>query len=252
METGTRRDAASVGTGTVTFRVRRFDPDEDAGNDPRWSEYEIDVPAGATVLEALLTAQQELDGTLAFRYSCRGAVCGSCAMLIDGEVRLACRTQVSELGDRITIEPLPSLPVLCDLVVDMDVFFSKEESVMPWLKPEGPAPERERLVAPEDWGEAEPYTNCILCASCQGVCPVAERAPGYLGPAALAKHYRFFADPRDGATQERMELVDTEDGVHGCDMVFSCVKVCPKGVPPTKGIGKTRAAIYHAKKAEEA
>jgi len=91
----------------------------------------------------------------------------------------------------------------------------------------------------------------ILCASCQGVCPVAETAPDYLGPAALAKHYRFFADPRDGAGEERLNLVDSENGVHGCDMVWNCGKVCPKGVPPTKGIGKTRAAIYHAKKAGE-
>ncbi len=251
MGTSNRAMDASAGPGTVVFRVRRFDPDSDGPSDIRWSEYVIPAHPGLTVLEALLLVQEEQDGGLAFRYSCRGAVCGSCAMVINGEVGLACRTQVSSLGNKVMVEPLPNLPVLRDLVVDMDVFFAKEESVMPWLRPSDPDPECERLVSPEDWREAEPYTNCILCASCQGVCPVAERAPDYLGPAALAKHYRFYADPRDGAGEERLRLVDNENGVHGCDMVWSCAKICPKGVPPTKGIGKTRAAIYHAKKARE-
>ncbi len=251
VDTGEHVGRAPAGTCAVTLRVRRFDPDEDTGTAPRWSEYEVEVPGGATVLEALLLIQQEQDGTLAFRYSCRGAVCGSCAMRINGDVSLACRTQVSSLGERIIIEPLPNLPVLRDLVVDMDVFFDKEESVMPWLVSSDPDPERERLVSPEDWAEAEPYTNCILCASCHGVCPVAESMPDYLGPAALAKHYRFYADPRDGAGRERLELVDRENGVQACDMVWNCAKVCPKGVTPTKGIGRTRAAIHEARKAEE-
>jgi succinate dehydrogenase / fumarate reductase iron-sulfur subunit len=114
---------------------------------------------------------------------------------------------------------------------------------MPWLEPAGDPPSRERLVDPDDWKEAEPYTNCILCASCHGVCPVAGRDADYLGPAALGKHYRFLADARDGADAARLAIVDGEHGVGGCDVVWNCTKVCPKGVPPTKGILATRERI---------
>ncbi len=225
-----------------TFRIRRFDPARDEA--PRYDEYALGVPPGMTVLEALLRIQAEQDGTLAFRYACRGAVCGSCAMVLNGAVGLACRTQVHDLeGDRIEVEPIPNLPLVRDLVVDMGVFLDKDRAVMPWLVPSGEEPERERLVSPDDWKEAEPYTNCILCASCHGVCPVAGRDPDYLGPAALGKHYRFLADPRDGEDEERIALVDGEHGVWGCDVVWNCVKVCPKRVPPTKGILTTRERI---------
>ncbi|HYW68982.1 MAG TPA: succinate dehydrogenase iron-sulfur subunit [bacterium] len=227
---------------TFTFAIERFDPE--SGGKPRVQEYEIELAEGTTVLEALHQIQADLDGSLAFRYACRGAVCGSCAMLISGDVGLACRTQVHGLDTSvITIGPLPNLPVLRDLVVDMDIFFAKDAAVQPWLQPDEPAPERERLVPPEEWGEAEPYTNCILCASCHGVCPVPSRDPDYLGPAALGKHYRFLADPRDTADGKRLKLVDGEHGVGGCDTVWRCVRVCPKGVPPTKGILATRERL---------
>ena len=224
---------------TFTFAIERFDPESDEA--PHVQEYKIEVTEGMTVLEALLRIQAELDGSLAFRYACRGAVCGSCAMLINGEVALACRTQVNGLWtDAITVAPLPNLPVLKDLVVDMDPFFEKDLAVEPWLQPADPTPEGERLVRPDEWAEAEPYTNCISCASCHGVCPVPERDPEYLGPAALAKHYRFLADPRDAADAKRLTLVSGEHGVSACDTVWRCVRVCPKGVPPTKGILATR------------
>jgi succinate dehydrogenase / fumarate reductase iron-sulfur subunit len=233
---------------TYTFRVRRLDPMRDDGPHPQ--EYRLEVPEGMTVLEALLRIQAEQDGTLAFRYACRGAVCGSCAMVINGRIELACRTQVRGLGtETISVDPLPSLPILKDLVVDMEPFFEKNVAVAPWLQPAGPDPEKERLVDPLQWAEAEPYTNCILCASCYGVCPVTERDPHYLGPAALAKHYRFLADVRDSAHEQRLALVDSEKGVWGCDMVWSCVEICPRGVPPTQGIGKTRASIRRAQRA---
>ena len=231
-----------------TFKVQRFDPKRDDA--PYYQEYALAVPEGMTVLEALLRIQADQDGSLAFRYACRGAVCGSCAMVINGQVDLACRTQVRGLGkETITVEPLRNLPLLKDLVVDMEPFFEHNLAIQPWLQPAGPDPERERLVDPVQWAEAEPSTNCILCASCQSVCPAAERDPQYLGPAALAKHYRFLADVRDGADEARLALVDSEQGVWGCDMVWNCVEVCPKGVPPTQGIGKTRARIRRAQRA---
>jgi succinate dehydrogenase / fumarate reductase iron-sulfur subunit len=234
-------------TGIYAFKILRFDLASD--EEPDYQEYALDVPEGMTVLEALLRIQAEQDGTLAFRYACRGAVCGSCAMIINGSVNLACRTQVHGLDEEtVTVEPLPNLPVVKDLVVDMDPFFDQLRAVQPWLQPAEPGPEREHLVVPDQWTEAEPYTNCILCACCHGVCPAAERDPEYLGPAALAKHYRFLADVRDEADDARMALVDSEQGVWGCDMVWNCVEICPKGVPPTKGIGKTRARIRRAER----
>jgi succinate dehydrogenase / fumarate reductase iron-sulfur subunit len=234
-------------TKSITFKISRFDPARD--DKGAYQDYTLDVPEGMTVLEALLRLQAEQDGTLAFRYACRGAVCGSCAVVINGQIDLSCRVQVRGLGaETITLEPLPNLPVLKDLVVDMEPFFEKNLAVQPWLQPAGPDPEKERLVDPKQWAEAEPYTNCILCASCYGVCPAAERDPAYLGPAALAKHYRFLADVRDAADEERLALVDGEQGVEGCDMVWSCVEICPKGVPPTQGIGKSRARIRRAKR----
>jgi succinate dehydrogenase / fumarate reductase iron-sulfur subunit len=225
-----------------TFRIARFDPEsEDA---PRERTYELDVLPGATVLESLLRIQAEMDGSLSFRYACRGAVCGSCAMSINGRVALACRTQVLALeGDVVTVGPLPHMPVVRDLVVDIEPFLAREVAVEPWLQPSDPDPEKERLVPPDLWKEAEPYSNCILCGSCHGVCPVAGRDPDYLGPAALAAHYRFLADPRDGAEERRIALVNGPDGIWGCDVVWSCTKVCPRKVPPTKGILATRERI---------
>jgi succinate dehydrogenase / fumarate reductase iron-sulfur subunit len=224
-----------------------------------------------TVLEALLRIQAEQDGTLAFRYACRGAVCGSCAVMINGREVLACRTQVHGLrrqlhtiyegSDReegepvaddgvVTVEPLRNLTVIKDLVVNMEPFFEKLEAIEPWLQPRDTHSEAERRVEPEAWGEAEPYTNCILCACCHSVCPVEEEDPDYLGPAALAQHYRFLADVRDDADDERLALVGGEHGVAACDFVWNCVEICPKGVPPTKGIAKTRARITRKERDE--
>jgi succinate dehydrogenase / fumarate reductase iron-sulfur subunit len=222
--------------------VRRHDPT--SGESPWFQDYEVEVAEGVTVLETLLRIQAEQDGTLAFRYSCRGAVCGSCAMVVNGEVSLACRTQVHGLGnDRITVEPLPNLEVVRDLVVDMDFFLEKNLDIRPWFDPADPDPPHERLVDPSDWTEAEPYTNCILCASCHAVCPVTARDPSYLGPAALAKHHRFLADARDGAAEKRLALVDDDAGVWGCDVVWNCSKICPKGVRPTQGILASRERL---------
>jgi succinate dehydrogenase / fumarate reductase iron-sulfur subunit len=138
--------------------------------------------------------------------------------------------------------------VIKDLVVDMEPFFEKFAAVEPWLQPTDLDPDRERLVDPEQWGEAEPYTNCILCACCYSVCPVEAEDPAYLGPAALAQHYRFLADVRDRADEQRLERVGGEHGVGGCDFVWNCVEICPKGVPPTKGIAETRARITRARR----
>jgi succinate dehydrogenase / fumarate reductase iron-sulfur subunit len=257
-----------VYTERFTFRIERFNPAEDEA--PYYQDYSLDVSQGMTVLEALLRIQAEQDGSLAFRYACRGAVCGSCAMMVNGREELACRTQVHGLVEKertvypglareataeqnedrhiIAVEPLRNMDVVRDLVVDMEPFFEKLAAVEPWLQAGDVDPERERLVKPEQWPEAEPYTNCILCACCYSVCPVEEEDRDYLGPAALAQHYRFLADVRDGGDERRLELVGGEHGVGGCDFVWNCVEICPKGVTPTKGIAKTRARITRAKR----
>jgi succinate dehydrogenase / fumarate reductase iron-sulfur subunit len=191
-------------------------------------------------------------------------------MIINSREDLACRTQVRDVGRKaltvyqgaerqetevntddpylILIEPLRNMPLVKDLVVDMEPFLGKVEDVQPWLQPAGPDPERERPVDPKDWVEAAPYINCILCGCCHSVCPAAEKDDNYLGPAALAAQYRFLGDPRDTADESRMNRVDSKSGVWGCDMVWNCGKVCPKEVPPTKGIAKTRARIRRAQR----
>lgn len=205
------------------------------------------------VLEALLRVQAEQDGTLAFRYACRGAVCGSCAMMINGHTDLACHTLLHGFqNDLVVLEPLGNFRVLKDLVVDLDPFFQKMLDVQPWLQPAQDPPEREYLVDPAKWAEAEPYTNCIECACCQAVCPAAERDPDYAGPAALAAQYRFLVDARDGEEAARLSRVDNPAGVWGCMMVWNCVHICPKGVPPTRGIAQTRIRILKKRKAAAA
>ena len=227
---------------TVTFRITRFDA---ASNAPvREQDFRVRVRKGMSALEALLEIQDRQDGSLALRYSCRGAVCGSCAMRINGSVVLACRTQMSSLrGPLVCVEPLPHLKVIKDLVVDLGPFFAKYEYIRPWLVPEGSLPEHERRVSEADRRKIDAYVNCILCAACHGRCPVARRTPGYLSPAPLAKAYRFIADVRDTDTDRRLADLDSHAGVWGCDTVFNCVRVCPKGVPPTHGICAIRRKI---------
>jgi succinate dehydrogenase / fumarate reductase iron-sulfur subunit len=247
----------------MRLKVYRYDPGTDRR---RYDVFEIEPRPGMTVLAALFHVQDELDGSLSFRYSCRGAVCGSCAMLINKVPRLACRTQVSSLlagegqitlkpypaieggetwepTEEILVEPLPHLPVLKDLVVDMSRFFEYYRSIEPALKPAAGAPERERLMDPSAVAELEHYTNCILCASCFGACPVDAKNPSYLGPAALAKLYRFHIDPRERDDDSRLLLADKPQGWWACEFHTNCKTVCPKGVPPNVGIGKARARL---------
>ena len=226
----------------VTFRITRYDAA--SGEPPQPQDFPVRVRKGMSVLEGLLEVQDRQDGSLALRYSCRGAVCGSCAMRVNGSVVLACRTQMASLRRALVrIEPLPYLKVIKDLVVDLGPFFAKYEYIRPWLVPDGSLPERERRVSEADSAKIDAYVNCILCAACHGRCPVARRTASYLSPAPLAKAYRFIADVRDTDTDRRLADLDSHDGVWGCDTVFNCVHVCPKGVPPTHGICAVRRRI---------
>ncbi len=252
----------------TSVKVKVFRTTVDGGS--RYDTFDLDIRPGITILDALFKIQDELDPTLSFRYSCRGAVCGSCAMLINKFPALACRTQLADLlgeheppelkpypaieegedwvfGQEILVEPLPHLPVIKDLVVDMAPFFKAYEEIKPYFQPVDIEPEKERTMKPEDVKELESYTNCILCASCYGACPVEGGDSPFLGPAAMAKLYRFMADPREGQDDMRLQMGNRPDGWAACKFHTNCFKVCPKGVAPNLGIGKARAKLMGSK-----
>ena len=226
----------------LTFKIRRFQAERDPAE---WIEtFSLEPRKGMNLLEALFRLQDEQDGTLSFRYSCRGAVCGSCSMRVNGNVVLACRTHVKDLlGKPTLLEPLPYFPVLRDLIVDMSTFFAHYREIEPYLHGEPIRPDQEYFIDEARQKEIEPYINCVLCGICFGVCPAFERDPQYLGPAMLAKAYRFLIDPRDKRSEEILKTVDGQEGVWGCNTVFRCVKACPKEVPPTHAILKLREKI---------
>jgi succinate dehydrogenase / fumarate reductase iron-sulfur subunit len=225
----------------VTFHVHRYDPAKGGPDAPEahWvAVYAIPYESSLTVLEGLFYIQEKLDESLSFRYCCRAAVCGSCAMYINHAYRLACQTNVRHLdGDVVTIEPMPHYPLVKDLVCDMTNFFAKYEYVKPWLIREGSPPEKEIPQAPKDRDKLDGPIDCILCGSCTSSCPSFWREEeNYVGPAALLKAYRFEIDSRDQARKERLPSFDNEHGVYRCHTITNCVEACPKELNPTEGI----------------
>jgi succinate dehydrogenase / fumarate reductase, iron-sulfur subunit len=221
---------------TYTIKIFRYDskmPEEG----PSFSTYRIQVVPGMSVLSALLHIRDEIDGGISFRCSCRSAVCGSCAMIMNGTIGLACRTQVASLGkDTIVLEPLPNFDIIKDLVVDMAPFWTMYERVKPWLIRKNPSPHKEIHQGEEERNRIDQFVNCILCAACYGACPVPARDPEYLGPAALAKLERFVLDSRDERPLSTLDAINSEQGVWGCDTLFRCRDACPKEVRPTDAI----------------
>ena len=219
----------------VTFKVRRFDPDSDLPV-PRYQEYELEMAESNTVLDGLIRIREELDGTLALRCSCRSAICGSCAMRINGQAGLACNTllinAIPRDGGPIVVEPAGNLEVQKDLIVDFAPFWSKIRAVQPWLQPDGPEPETEYIAPAEDMQHLTGVMACIMCGACVSDCTVLEVDDSFLGPAALAKAYRFVRDPRDDADTSRLGALDEYGGVWDCTRCMQCVEVCPKGVDP--------------------
>jgi len=224
----------------LALRIRRFNKEKDPSG---WIEtFEVKIQKGMNLLEVLLRIQDEQDGTLAFRSSCRGAVCGSCAMRVNSKDVLACRTHVEDLlGKPALIEPLPHFPVIRDLIVDMSAFFDHHRKIAPYLQGKPISSKVEYLMEEEKRKEIDPYINCILCGICFGTCPAFEKDSEFLGPAMLAKAYRFLVDPRDRRNEEILRAVNHQQGVWGCKTVFNCVKICPKQVPPTYAIVKMRS-----------
>ena len=225
--------------------IYRYNPDVDEV--PSMRDMQIDLPEGKDpmvldVLE-LLKAQ---DPTLSYRRSCREGVCGSDGMNMNGKNGLACMTRVSEVAKRgkLVLRPLPGLPVIRDLVVDMTQFYTQFEKVQPYLINNSPAPAQERLQSPEDREELDGLYECILCACCSTSCPSFWWNPDkFIGPAGLLQAYRFLADSRDTATAERLANLDDPFSVFRCRGIMNCVSVCPKGLNPTRAIGKIRTML---------
>jgi succinate dehydrogenase / fumarate reductase iron-sulfur subunit len=221
------------------FRILRFDPQKD--DQPYFQDFVYSVQENESVLEALMAIRNEQDCTLAFRYSCREAICGSCGMVINGNFGLACRTDLASLkSSRAVIEPLPNLEIQKDLAVNMDPFWEALRKIEPYLQTQGDVPEKGYRIDEREMEKIFQYINCILCACCYSACPVASRDELYLGPASLAKLYRFVRDPRDKRLFSSWERVNTRAGIWGCDTVFKCNDVCPKDVRPADGIEALR------------
>jgi succinate dehydrogenase / fumarate reductase, iron-sulfur subunit len=228
-----------------TLNLRRYLPD--SGRDPFWQQFTVKLPAHHSVLEGILQARNLQDGTIGIRCSCRSAICGSCAVCINGTPMLACRTHVGKaLEDArdgaITVEPMGNMPVLKDLIVDMDaVHWKKIHRVTPWLINQQPIPEREYIVSHDAMVDVTQTMACIQCGACVAACLSMEVDPEFIGPAALAKAYRFVGDPRDAQQRERLDdLAEDPHGLYDCTHCFMCVQVCPKDVAPMDQIMRLR------------
>ncbi|HVN98342.1 MAG TPA: succinate dehydrogenase iron-sulfur subunit [Syntrophorhabdaceae bacterium] len=230
-----------------TFKILRYDAKEPEVA-PIFHSYEIGAESGLTVLAVLLKIREQLDGTLSFRSSCRSAVCGSCAMVINGRIDLACRTQAASFeSNTIILEPLPNMDVVKDLVVDMKPFWSMYEKVHPYLIRSSPHPDKEINQSEKERARIDQFVNCILCASCFGACPVITRDPEYVGPAAFAKLERFILDSRDERPTGFLETFNNEKGLWGCDTILRCIDACPKDVRPTDSIVGLRKTLIREK-----
>jgi succinate dehydrogenase / fumarate reductase iron-sulfur subunit len=230
-----------------TIKVLRYDAKEPE-KEAHFSSYRVRAIPWLNVLTVLNRIRDEIDGTLAFRSSCRAATCGSCAMVINGKPGLACRTQVAAAeGRTIILEPLPNLEIIKDLVVDMAPFWEKYERIRPYLTRETCDFEKEISQSEEERKQIDQYVNCVLCACCYGACEVLRRGPDYLGPAALAKLERFMVDSRDERPDAFLDSVDTSRGVWGCDTLLRCIDACPKEVRPTDGIVDLRKRLVKYK-----
>ena len=228
-----------------TIRVRRYDPE--SGDAPYWQEHTVELEPHRSVLEAILQAKGRFDGSIGIRCSCRAAICGSCGVRINGEPGLACHTHLdkakaSSKDGVIEVEPMGNMPVIKDLIVDMDaVHWKKIQRVTPWLIGKQPVPEREYIVPAENMVDVTQSMACIQCGACVSDCLAMEVDPGFIGPAALAKAYRFVGDPRDSQRHERLEdLSQDPQGIYDCTHCFKCVEACPKDVAPMNQIMRLR------------
>ena len=227
----------------VTIKILRYNPE--VSEDATWESYQVTAEPTDRVLDALHKVKWDLDGSLTFRRSCAHGVCGSDAMRINGKNRLACKTLIKDVNPSkpITVEPIKGLPVLKDLVVDMEPFFDAYRSVMPFLVTTGNEPTRERLQSQADRDRFDDTTKCILCAACTTSCPVYWTDGQYFGPQAIVGAHRFIFDSRDEGTDQRLEILNDKEGVWRCRTTFNCTDACPRGIEVTKAIAEVKQAI---------
>ena len=226
----------------MRFKIYRYDPDKDSK--PYMQDYDLKLEdTDRMLLDALVRIKQQ-DDSLTLRRSCREGVCGSDAMNINGKNGLACITRLADLKDPVELRPLPGLPVIRDLVVDMSQFFKQYNSVQPYLVNEEPPPDKERLQSPAEREELDGLWECILCACCSTSCPSFWWNPDkFVGPAGLLWAYRFLADTRDEATSARLDNLEDPYRLFRCHSIMNCVDVCPKGLNPTRAIGKIKELL---------
>ncbi len=209
--------------------IKKFDPEKDAA--PYWRSYQVEADPEERILDVLNRIKGTQDGTLTYRKSCGHAVCGSCAMNINGENILACMTLVEDYpSGKLKIEALPGAEIDKDLAINQDNFWEMYHKIKPYLINDEPPPARERLQSPQDFDKIEESTKCILCGACTYSCPSKWADPEYLGPAAMLKAYRFIFDTRDRAGDERLRILDSKKGVFKCYTIFNCVQACPKEI----------------------
>ena len=223
----------------ITFKVQRYDPERD--NKPHIQEFTVPASHGMTVLDGLLYIKENLDSSLAFRTSCRMGICGSCGMLVNNYPHLACHTQIEEFNSTtLTIKPLPNLPIIKDLVPELNTLFENHKSIKPYIircdKEEMETPTAEFSQTPEELESFLQFSYCIKCGICVAACPTSASDSIFLGPQALAQCYRYCADNRDGGQQERFPIVDTDHGLWHCHLAGACSEACPKGLDPALAI----------------
>jgi len=231
--------ASLDGEETRTLKVFRYDPEVEGKKDPRFDEFVVPYRKGMTVLDALMWARDHYDSSLTFRHSCRQAICGSDALFVNGRQRLGCKTQLADLQNPVRIEPLPHQEVVKDLVVDMQHFYDQMDAVEPYFNDDDvPDGLEEQRQSRENREKIKMSTRCIWCGACMSSCNIAAGQNEYLGPAAINKAYRFAMDEREGDAmkQERLEILEQENGVWRCQTQFSCTEVCPKDIPLTEHI----------------
>jgi len=240
---GPERAAPSHVRRVVTLRIRRFNPELDS--EPYWHDYEVEVIGTDRVLDALNSIKWEQDGTLTYRRSCAHGVCGSDAMRINGLNRLACKTLIKDLNmdTAITVEAIKGLPLEKDLIVDMEPFFQAYRDVQPFLISDGHEPTRERHQSTVERKRFDDTTKCILCAACTTSCPVFWNDGQYFGPAAIVGAHRFIFDSRDDGADQRLEILNDQDGVWRCRTTFNCTEACPRGIQITQAIQEVKRAL---------
>lgn len=229
----------------VTLKIKRWNTEHDPQS--WWSEFVVEAEPTDRLLDALNQVKWFQDGSLTYRRSCAHGVCGSDAMRINGANHLACKVLLKDLRNRITIEPLPGLRVIKDLLVDMDRFFELYRGVKPYFINHSSPPERERLQSPSARARFDDTTKCILCAACTSSCPSYWANPQYVGPAAIVNAHRFIFDSRDEGGDERLDILGGRDGAWRCRTIFNCVEACPRGIQVTRAISEVKNELMSRK-----